>query len=125
MLRRGVTISGELIGASCRHLVVYFDFNSYDITGAGLGVLSGQSACLRGARGNLRVEGNCDERGTTEYNLSLGDRRAQAVQRWLVGQGISPARISTVSYGEERPAARGHDEAAWSQNRRVEIFLQD
>jgi peptidoglycan-associated lipoprotein len=125
VLRRGLTISGDALGASCRKLVVYFDYNSYDLTAQSVSVLGGQTSCLRSARGNLRIEGHCDERGTTEYNLSLGDRRAQAVQRWLVGQGISPARISAVSYGEERPAARGHDEAAWSQNRRVEITLKD
>ena len=67
------------------------------------------------------LEGNCDERGTTEYNMSLGEFRAQSVRNALVAQGIEPARIQTVSYGEERPAAAGHDESAWAQNRRVDF----
>jgi peptidoglycan-associated lipoprotein len=64
------------------------------------------------------VEGHCDERGTTEYNLALGQRRAKAVRDALVQQGVDANHLDTVSYGEERPVAMGHDEAAWSQNRR-------
>ena len=67
------------------------------------------------------LEGNCDERGTNEYNLSLGEYRAQAVRDGLLAAGIAPGRIQTVSYGEERPAAAGHDESAWAQNRRVDF----
>jgi peptidoglycan-associated lipoprotein len=69
----------------------------------------------------VRLEGHCDERGTREYNIGLGDRRGQAVRRLLMFQGVPAGQIVTVSYGEERPAADGHDEAAWSQNRRVEL----
>ena len=67
------------------------------------------------------LEGNCDERGTNEYNLSLGEYRAQAVRDGLLAAVIAPGRIQTVSYGEERPAAAGHDESAWAQNRRVDF----
>ena len=69
----------------------------------------------------VRLEGHTDERGSREYNIGLGERRAQSVRRALLLQGATDTQISTVSYGEERPAAPGHDEAAWAKNRRVEI----
>ena len=68
---------------------------------------------------NVTVEGHCDERGTREYNLALGERRAAAAKKYLVGTGIAANRISTISYGKERPAVIGSDESAWSQNRRA------
>jgi peptidoglycan-associated lipoprotein len=125
VLRRGVSVSGEVPGASCRHLVVYFDYDSSDLRGDSASALAAQLDCLASTRGNLRLEGHCDERGTTEYNIALGERRAHAVQRYLLGGGVSPGRVSAVSYGEERPAVPGADEDAWSRNRRVEIRLQD
>ena len=67
------------------------------------------------------LEGHADERGTREYNMALGERRAKAVQRYLVLQGVSPAQLEVVSYGEERPVATGSDEQSWAQNRRVEL----
>jgi peptidoglycan-associated lipoprotein len=67
----------------------------------------------------LTIEGHCDERGTTEYNLALGQRRADAARNYLVDLGIDGSRLSTISYGEERPFETGHDESAWSQNRRA------
>ena len=70
-----------------------------------------------GAR--VLIEGHCDERGTNEYNLALGDRRARAAMDFLVKYGVSASRIETISYGEERPFALGHDESAWWQNRRA------
>ncbi|NBV54622.1 MAG: peptidoglycan-associated lipoprotein Pal [Proteobacteria bacterium] len=72
----------------------------------------------------VTVEGHCDERGTREYNLALGDRRAVAVKKYLVGMGMSPEQITTISYGKERPAAEGHDEGSWSKNRRGVLVLQ-
>jgi len=71
----------------------------------------------------VRVEGNCDERGTEEYNRSLGERRALAAREVLVGLGIDPTRVDTVSYGQDKPVAEGHNEAAWSQNRRADFVL--
>jgi peptidoglycan-associated lipoprotein len=73
----------------------------------------------------LVVEGHCDERGSDEYNLALGERRAEIVSRYLKDLGIPAERLSTVSYGEDKPAARGHGEAAWSQNRRAELNLAE
>jgi len=78
------------------------------------------------ANGGVRIliEGHCDERGTAEYNLGLGDRRAKAVQEYLMNAGILPSRIGTISYGKERPLVPGHDENAWKQNRRAHFTLQ-
>ena len=71
----------------------------------------------------VRVEGNCDERGTEEYNRSLGERRALAVREELIRLGIDPTRVDTISYGKDRPADPGHDEAAWSKNRRDDFIV--
>jgi peptidoglycan-associated lipoprotein len=99
---------------------VYFDYDSYEIRGDAQTTLQKQAAWLQQyANYTILVEGHCDERGTREYNLALGDRRANAVKNYLVALDISPARILTISYGEERPADPGHDEAAWSKNRRA------
>src|SRR5262249_19328595 len=72
----------------------------------------------------VEIEGNCDERGTEEYNRSLGERRALALREQLIGLGIDASRVDTVSYGKDRPADPGHDEAAWKQNRRGEFVLE-
>lgn len=72
---------------------------------------------------NCQIEGHCDERGTNEYNLALGERRALAARRYLISLGISPDRLFTISYGEERPAVDGHDESAWKYNRRDEFRI--
>jgi len=85
-------------------------------------VVAAHAKYLAGHPGTrVRLEGHTDERGSREYNIGLGERRAQSVRRALLLQGAADAQISTVSYGEERPAAPGHDEAAWAKNRRVEI----
>lgn len=124
VLRRGLTVGAD-DGEACRHLVVYFDYDQFELKEEGRRTLAEAASCLSGSRGGLRVEGHTDERGTTDYNVALGERRAQAVQRYLVGQGVAPGRIQTVSFGEERPAATGSGEAAWSRNRRAEILLQE
>jgi peptidoglycan-associated lipoprotein len=99
--------------------VVYFDFDKYNIKPEFEGVIKQNAQSLSGNGATVIVEGHCDERGTTEYNLALGERRAKAVRDALVQQGVSAGHLEIVSYGEERPAAMGHDEAAWSQNRRT------
>jgi peptidoglycan-associated lipoprotein len=102
--------------------VVYFDFDSAEIKGQGVEVVAAHAKYLAANPGTrVRLEGHTDERGSREYNIGLGERRAQSVRRALMLQGASEGQISTVSYGEERPAAPGHDEAAWAKNRRVEI----
>jgi len=101
---------------------VYFDFDSSEIKGEGTDIVAAHAKYLAANPGTrVRLEGHTDERGSREYNIGLGERRAQSVRRALLLQGASDAQISTVSYGEERPAAAGHDDAAWAKNRRVEI----
>ncbi len=102
--------------------IIYFDFDSAVIQGAGVDVVAAHAKYLAGnPQARVRLEGNTDERGSREYNIGLGDRRAQSVRRALLLQGVAEGQITTVSYGEERPADPGHDEAAWAKNRRVEI----
>jgi peptidoglycan-associated lipoprotein len=102
--------------------VVYFDFDSAVIQGAGVDVVAAHAKYLAAnPQARVRLEGNTDERGSREYNIGLGDRRAQSVRRALLLQGVTEGQLTMVSYGEERPADPGHDEAAWAKNRRVEI----
>ena len=102
---------------------VYFDFDSSEIKGEGTDIVAAHAKYLAAnPTTRVRLEGHTDERGSREYNIGLGERRAQAVRRALLLQGAADAQISTVSYGEERPAVPGHDEAAWAKNRRVEII---
>jgi len=102
--------------------IVYFDFDSAVIKGQGVDVVAAHAKYLAAnPQARVRLEGNTDERGSREYNIGLGDRRAQSVRRALLLQGVSEGQLTTVSYGEERPADPGHDEAAWAKNRRVEI----
>ncbi len=99
---------------------VYFDLNRYNLSDAARRSLERQAAWLDQYPGTtLTVEGHCDERGTREYNLALGARRAAATRDYLVSLGVDPARIRTISYGKERPVAEGHNEAAWRLNRRA------
>ncbi len=103
---------------------IYFAFDSSALSETALRTLERNAAWLRQHPDwKVRVEGHCDERGTSEYNLALGARRARRVKEQLVRLGISPERIETISYGEERPVDPGHDEAAWSKNRRAEFVL--
>jgi peptidoglycan-associated lipoprotein len=99
---------------------ILFETDSYAIDDDDRSVLDSQVAWLQSNR-NVRVtiEGHCDERGTREYNLALGDRRANAAKNYLSARGIDPSRMSVISYGKERPEALGSDESAWAQNRRA------
>jgi len=99
---------------------VHFDTDKSDVNSEGQGILAQQAKWLV-AHPQVRVtlEGHCDERGTREYNLALGDRRATSAKNTLVAAGVSPDRINTISYGKERPVATGSDESSWAQNRRA------
>ncbi len=99
----------------------YFEFDSSDLRHDAMRALDVHARDLQNDGNRVVLEGHADERGTREYNMALGERRAKAVQRYLVLQGVSPAQLEPVSYGEENPAIVGHDESAWSQNRRVEL----
>lgn len=97
---------------------VYFALNKYNITNDSAEILKLQSEWLKADPSiNIIVEGHCDERGTREYNLALGERRANAVKNFLVRQGVSASRIKTISYGKERPVVLGSGEAIWAKNR--------
>ena len=102
---------------------VYFDFDSNSVRDEYRPLIQAHSSYLsrdkRDAR--IRIEGNCDERGSREYNLALGQRRAEAVKKIMTVLGAPDARIETISYGEEKPVAMGHDESSWAKNRRADI----
>ena len=100
---------------------IYFDFDRFDIRADARPVLRGNAAAISDASGKVTIEGHCDERGSAEYNLALGERRANAVKRYLVDLGVSSSKLRTVSFGEERPAVQGHDESAWRYNRRADF----
>jgi peptidoglycan-associated lipoprotein len=103
---------------------VYFDFDSSVVKSSEQSKISSVAEALKAAPANkLRIEGHCDERGTEGYNMALGERRALALREYLMNLGISGNRIQTVSYGESRPVAQGHDESAWRLNRRGEFIL--
>jgi peptidoglycan-associated lipoprotein len=104
---------------------VYFEFDSAALSPVAQSVLSGKADYLRDNPGSqVIIEGHCDERGTPEYNLALGDRRAESAKGFLVNLGIDAARFTTVSYGEESPVDTGHDEEAWSKNRRAKFLVE-
>ena len=101
---------------------VYFEYDSNAVKDEYRNMIQAHARYLGDNRSrNIRIEGNCDERGSREYNLALGQRRAEAVKRVMTVMGVGDNRIETVSYGEEKPVAQGHDEQAWAQNRRADI----
>ncbi|MDP8033261.1 peptidoglycan-associated lipoprotein Pal [Pasteurella atlantica] len=103
-----------------RYNTVYFGFDSYQVEGEYQSILDGHSAFLNANRNTrVAIEGHADERGTPEYNIALGQRRADAVQNYLTARGVSSSQLSTVSYGEEKPAVLGHSEADYAKNRRA------
>lgn len=98
---------------------IHFDFDKYDLHPEDRVILDKHAKWLMDNPGSsVRIEGNCDERGTSEYNMALGDRRALAAKRYLVDLGVSEGKISTISYGKEKPLDPGHNEEAWAKNRR-------
>ena len=103
---------------------IYFDFDRSFIKPEYRPILDTKAEFLKdNPEYSLRIEGNCDERGTNEYNLALGERRADSVKNYLVSLGVSPDNIETISYGEERPLAVGHNEDSWAQNRRDDFVI--
>ncbi|MFL5538393.1 MAG: peptidoglycan-associated lipoprotein Pal [Longimicrobiaceae bacterium] len=104
--------------------IVFFEYDSDEITAAAESKLQSKAAVLRANPGvRLRIEGHCDQRGSTEYNLALGQRRAEAVRAYLVNLGVDGSRLSTLSYGKERPLVEGEDEEAFARNRRAEFAV--
>ena len=103
---------------------IYFDFDRYDLSADARTILRGNADWLKSnSNARVEVEGHCDDRGTNEYNLALGAKRAQAVREYLVTLGVAPARLSTISYGEEIPVCREATESCWRQNRRARFVI--
>ena len=113
------------LGTETLQGVFYFDFDQAIVKRAGHAELNKHATALAGdPLLQVRLEGHADERGTREYNLALGERRANAVRAYLVAQGASRSQVEVVSFGEEDPADAGHNEAAWAKNRRVEVIYR-
>lgn len=105
---------------------IHFDTDKWSVREDARDILKRNAELLAANPGvRIMVEGHCDERNTVEYNLALGERRASSTQKYLVKLGVDPARITTISYGEERPMSFGHDENAWWQNRRAEVMVTE
>lgn len=103
---------------------IFFAYDDYSLTTEAQSELSRIGEYMKSnTSAVVQVEGHCDERGTVEYNLALGERRAQSVKSYLVNLGVTDARLSTISYGEEKPAVEGHDESSWVKNRRAAFVL--
>jgi peptidoglycan-associated lipoprotein len=119
---RGEEFGDDFDAAGELGMIIYFDFDQSDLRPEYSDLLAQHAARIaNSSRAKVRLEGHADERGSREYNIGLGERRAQAVRRMLLIQGATAEQISTVSFGEERPAAMGSDEESYAQNRRVEI----
>jgi len=103
---------------------VYFAFDDFSLSQEAKTVLAQNAAWLvNNPQREVIIEGHCDERGTDEYNIALGERRANSTKRYLIVLGVNKAQLSTISFGEERPASTGHNESAWAQNRRAEFVI--
>ena len=113
------------MGDNSAFRTIYFDFDRSDLRADAREGLQANAAYLKSNPGvNITIEGNCDERGSAEYNLALGKRRADAAYTYLADLGIDSSRMTTVSYGKERPAVEGHNELAWAKNRRDDFKVR-
>jgi len=121
--KRTPGIEGEVFESSLLK-PIFFDFDKYDIRPADTEILKGNSALLKKFPNmKIQIEGHCDERGTNEYNLALGERRANSTKKYLTSLGITADRVSTISYGEEKALDPGHNEEAWTKNRRANFLI--
>ena len=120
---QGAVTGNPLASGQLAQRSVYFDYDSNAVKDEYRGLVQAHSRYMTGDKrdSKVRIEGNCDERGSREYNLALGQRRAEAVKKVMTVLGVGDSRIETISYGEEKPKASGHDESSWSQNRRADI----
>jgi peptidoglycan-associated lipoprotein len=113
------TVKSEVLAAL---KTIYFDFDKYNLRDDAKRTLeSNAKVLMANPRARILIEGHCDERGTTEYNLALGEKRASTARDYLIRLGVDASQISIISYGEERPVALGHDEESWATNRRGEF----
>ncbi|HOJ14330.1 MAG TPA: peptidoglycan-associated lipoprotein Pal [Deltaproteobacteria bacterium] len=121
--RAAGTTSAQAVSA-IEETDIFFEFDSFDLSPTAKKTLADKAAYLKAHQGiKVQIEGHCDERGTVEYNLALGERRAKAAYEYLVFLGVDPKRLSIVSYGEERPVDPGHNEEAWAKNRRAHFAV--
>ena len=117
-----LTSKSTAVQAVLANAVVYFEYDKFNLTAKSIQTLKGLSGLMkRNPKTTISIEGHADERGTREYNLALGQRRAESVANYLIANGIKRNRLITKSYGEERPLSLGSNDTAWSKNRRVEI----
>jgi peptidoglycan-associated lipoprotein len=120
----GATASTGDSSAELRTTPIYFGFDDYTLTSEAQSTLTAMADGMKANKSAvIQIEGHCDERGTVEYNLALGERRAQSVKNFLTQLGVEAARLSTISYGEEKPVAQGHAEDSWAKNRRAEFVV--
>lgn len=120
--KKGPVASGEGAGEEVTLEMIHFDFDKYNIKSQYQSTLERHAQWIKdNPNTNITIEGNCDEWGTEEYNLALGERRAVAAKNYLVNLGVSPDRLSTISYGETRPIDTAHNASAWAKNRRDEF----
>ena len=116
-------VEGEFLESSLLK-DIHFGFDRYDLTPKAREILSQNAELLlKHSRVNIQIEGHCDERGTIEYNLALGERRSNSAEQYLMALGVSPNRIATISYGEEMPVDPRHHEEAWAKNRRAHFIV--
>mgnify|MGYP001596578005 CR=1 FL=1 len=121
--KRTPGIEGEVFESSLLK-PIFFDFDKYDIQPGDAEILKGNSALLKKFPNvKIQIEGHCDERGTNEYNLALGERRANSTKKYLTSLGVTADRVSTISYGEEKAMDPGHNEEAWTKNRRAHFVI--
>lgn len=121
--KRTPGIEGEVFESSLLK-PIYFEFDKFDVRPADAETLKGNSALLKKFPNiKIQIEGHCDERGTNEYNLALGERRASSTKKYLLSLGIAGDRVSTITYGEEKPVDPGHNEEAWAKNRRANFVI--
>jgi peptidoglycan-associated lipoprotein len=121
--KRTPGIEGEVFESSLLK-PIFFEYDKYDIRPADTEILKGNSALLKKFPNmKIQIEGHCDERGTNEYNLALGERRANSTKKYLTSLGITADRVSTISYGEEKPMDPSHNEGAWTKNRRANFLI--
>ena len=121
--KRTPGIEGEVFESSLLK-PIHFDFDKYDIRSGDTEILKANSALLKKFPNvKIQIEGHCDERGTNEYNLALGERRANSTKKYLTSLGVTADRVSTISYGEEKPMDPAHNEEAWTKNRRAHFLI--
>lgn len=118
------TVQTAVVAPNAATNMVYFDYDSYTVKDQYAGVVRGNADYLANSNGAIELDGYADERGSREYNMALGQKRADAAKRALAVLGVKNDRIETISFGEDKPKGTGHNEAAWAENRRVDFVVK-